>query len=628
VIPRIIRGGDIDGLVRYLYGPGRANEHSGARLIDGWRPAETIEPHITQRGNRDLRPLIQKLYAPNELMRTPQREYVWHVPISAGRAVQSRDGHVAVEADRPLTDDEFKELARDILHRTGVAPRGDEQACRWILVRHDEGQDGRQHAHLVATLARQDGGRCDAGNDWIKANDAVMEFQQRHPDLRKIRKARSSADKIPAREKVEKAARFRQRVSAMESLQREAYAARAMASNPAEYLRSLASARGQPLATAGEGSGPQLIDVKVRLPGQPELVGITGLDNAQLQTATGYALHRVGDIGTAGKPIYYRGGALGQDLSLGQLREHWRPKVAANETAPKIAARVLLRRAAVAAAESSRSWDQYTERLREQGIVVKERYSTQDPNQVTGYSVGLSGHCDPDTGRGMVAGSALKDGGALSYQRLQSRWQEPVRVGQFDAAGFDPGERAALLEEAGRVCRLMADRITQLRTSDPDSAGDAAASAADVLNAVARLIEGQEGGPVTEAAAAFGSAARELNRAPINPGPGGRALRLVAKSAYFLRSIGDDEAADRARLVVSICMLIRAAGDIRLAQGRSLDAAAAVRSTQKLDLAVGIPPTSEDWWRNVTRDHILGKEPRRSDPQSSPPGPTTRRTLQ
>jgi len=41
------------------------------------------------------------------------------------------------------------------MHRTGLSPYGQEdEAVRWIVVRH-----GEDHIHLVAMLARQDGGK-------------------------------------------------------------------------------------------------------------------------------------------------------------------------------------------------------------------------------------------------------------------------------------------------------------------------------------------------------------------------------------------------------------------------------------------------------------------------------------
>lgn len=43
----------------------------------------------------------------------------------------------AAPGDRQLSDREWSELARDIMHRTGLAPHGqDDDAVRWIAVRH------------------------------------------------------------------------------------------------------------------------------------------------------------------------------------------------------------------------------------------------------------------------------------------------------------------------------------------------------------------------------------------------------------------------------------------------------------------------------------------------------------
>jgi hypothetical protein len=54
-----------------------------------------------------------------------------------------------------LSDDEWAQVACEIMHRTGLAPNGqDDDAVRWVAVRHAD-----DHIHLVAMLARQDGTR-------------------------------------------------------------------------------------------------------------------------------------------------------------------------------------------------------------------------------------------------------------------------------------------------------------------------------------------------------------------------------------------------------------------------------------------------------------------------------------
>lgn len=118
---------------------------------------------------------------------------------------------------------------------------------------------------------------------------------------------------------------------------------------------------------------------------------------------------------------------------------------------------------------------------------------------------------------------------------------------------------------------------------------------------------------IEEAAQSFRSAGRELNRAPIGPGPGGRALRMLGKTAFFLRSMGDDEAADWARLVVSTGMILRAIGDIRLAQGRLRDQEAALLAVRKLDaafdLAIGVTSTADRGLRLAMREAFIANNP-------------------
>ena len=54
-----------------------------------------------------------------------------------------------------VSDDEWAQIACDVMHRTGLAPFGEEDdAVRWVAIRH-----GEDHIHLVAMLARQDGRR-------------------------------------------------------------------------------------------------------------------------------------------------------------------------------------------------------------------------------------------------------------------------------------------------------------------------------------------------------------------------------------------------------------------------------------------------------------------------------------
>ena len=67
---------------------------------------------------------------------------VWHCSLRNARG------------DPVLSDAQWAEVATDLLDRTGIAPRDDLGACRWVVIRH-----AADHVHVAAMLVRQDNGR-------------------------------------------------------------------------------------------------------------------------------------------------------------------------------------------------------------------------------------------------------------------------------------------------------------------------------------------------------------------------------------------------------------------------------------------------------------------------------------
>jgi hypothetical protein len=70
VIGKVLRGSDVGGLLRYLYGRGRANEHVDPHLIASWDDAPAVlEPRVASSGRHDVRHLTGLLKQP--LVRRP-----------------------------------------------------------------------------------------------------------------------------------------------------------------------------------------------------------------------------------------------------------------------------------------------------------------------------------------------------------------------------------------------------------------------------------------------------------------------------------------------------------------------------------------------------------------------------
>jgi hypothetical protein len=196
------RGRQVGGLLRYLFREGPAAEHGLAadhvapRLIAAWDPDLTaLEPRTTTAsGGRDVRALAAALNAPLAFANVEAAtKPVYHLAIAA-----AKDPTTARLLDRPLTDVQWADVAAEYLHQIGLAPRGDEQAVRWVAVRHAE-----DHIHVVATLARQDGRRVFPRNDHYRAREASLTVEARYGLIGTSPAGRTSS-RVPTRAEARK----------------------------------------------------------------------------------------------------------------------------------------------------------------------------------------------------------------------------------------------------------------------------------------------------------------------------------------------------------------------------------------------------------------------------------------
>lgn len=139
MIAHLQRVRDTVGLLSYLYGPGERGNHVSPRLIAGDGHGAPIEL-LAETGS--LPYLAQALDAPVERLgaRAPARP-TW---VCSVRSDPSRPD---------LADVQWAAVVRRLVSATGIAPDGDPDACRWIALRNQPRQ-----VHVVATLAREDGG--------------------------------------------------------------------------------------------------------------------------------------------------------------------------------------------------------------------------------------------------------------------------------------------------------------------------------------------------------------------------------------------------------------------------------------------------------------------------------------
>ncbi|TDB86291.1 hypothetical protein E1266_34415 [Actinomadura sp. 7K534] len=195
MIGKVLRGVRVQGLLRYLYGPGANGEHHNPRIVAGFGDAADMEPMVGPEGSRDFRHLEGLLTQLLALLGDRNyRKPVWHCAVRAA------------PEDPVLADEQWAQIAAEIMQRAGLAPVGDVDAVRWIAVRHAD-----DHVHIVATLARPDGVRPEVWNDGYRVRDACRVVEERF-GLRSTAPTDRTAARRPKRGETEKAVRRGQSV--------------------------------------------------------------------------------------------------------------------------------------------------------------------------------------------------------------------------------------------------------------------------------------------------------------------------------------------------------------------------------------------------------------------------------
>lgn len=186
--PAIVQGGNTAGLLLYLVGPGRANEHELPHVVAGtdlimrrWSDWESLTPAQGYEVSKFVDQYMNELglkptgnarvynHATGEVetvKRSPN--HVWHCSLS-------------LHSDEPArTDAQWQAIAQDFMDEMGFTMASSKPECRWVAIRHGPSKNGGDHIHIVANIVREDGTKWSSWQDQRRAQRACNMLEHKH----------------------------------------------------------------------------------------------------------------------------------------------------------------------------------------------------------------------------------------------------------------------------------------------------------------------------------------------------------------------------------------------------------------------------------------------------------------
>ena len=318
MMPNVVRGDRMAGLLTYLTGPGRANEHTEPHRVAGdeammaWHDDDEL-------GRDSALAIARHLDRPRTAYDVDVKGgHVWHCSLS----LRADEG--------ALTDEQWGAIARDFITAMEFDDNeGTKAPCRWVAVRHGVSKNGNDHIHIAVNLVREDGTKASTHHDFRRAQTAARALEARYglEELESVRAERSTRGYNPAEREAQARARARAKYERtrtkqgtempawehLEGADRQARIASELRTDQPRYLLAL-KVRG--CATAAQDEAEF-----VRRLRREGLIVRPRFADGRTDVITGFSVAERPEAGE--RPIWYGGGQLGRDLALPRLRDGW-----------------------------------------------------------------------------------------------------------------------------------------------------------------------------------------------------------------------------------------------------------------------------------------------------------------
>ncbi len=324
MIPNITRGAKMTGLVSYLAGPGRSNEHENPHIVAGHETVLWAAP-TGELSHADALELASKLDTARvvfgtEVSYTNRRRMNAAIDDGTPRSVALADAtsdrnvwHCSLSLnpeEGELSDERWGAIAGDFMREMGFDdPESPRPSARWVAIRHGKTTAGGDHIHIAASAVREDGTKVDTFKDFKRAQAACNTLERTHGlvVLTSRENDRGTRGTKPAE------------------------AARATRAGAPETSRALLERTVRACATASKTEA----EFVRRLRAQKVLLR-PRYDTGTTGTVVGYSVATTptaAERAAGGKPVWFGGGRLAKDLTLPRLRDEWENAGAAQQDA-------------------------------------------------------------------------------------------------------------------------------------------------------------------------------------------------------------------------------------------------------------------------------------------------------
>ncbi len=191
------RGRDMPGLLRYLYGPGKENQHTDQRMVAGSAGLTMAFPGQLTPGEATMLGQAVQLSWRTQMSEQLAVAGVGQGGISSavltagshpGAVTESEKEHVyhliaSLPPGNIWDDEQWATVAGDMVSGMGfTSGPDDDQGCRWTAIRHGLSGNGNDHLHIAVNLVRRDGHRARLpSNDFRLAQEVRQRVELQRP---------------------------------------------------------------------------------------------------------------------------------------------------------------------------------------------------------------------------------------------------------------------------------------------------------------------------------------------------------------------------------------------------------------------------------------------------------------